>query len=68
MDTTGGSGIVFAVVSLSGDEKELVGIKFPGRTALKAPFKSRDFFLGRMDSELLVGGGQTLVSFVLEKR
>ena len=68
LDTTGGSGIVFAIITLSGNEKELVGIKLPGRTVLKAPFKSWDFFIGRMDSELLVGGGQTLVSFVLEKR
>jgi len=68
LDTTGGKGLVFAIVALSGNEKELVGIKLPGKTVLKAPFRSREIFLGRTDSELFVGGGQTLISFVLEKR
>jgi hypothetical protein len=68
LDSIGGNGLVFAIVTVSGNEKELVGIKLPGRTALKVPFKSWEVFLGRTDSELFIGGGQTLVSFTLEKR
>jgi hypothetical protein len=68
LDRTGGNGLVFSIVTLSGNEKELVGIKLPGRTALRVPFRSWEVFLGRTDSELFIGGGQTLVSFTLEKR
>jgi hypothetical protein len=68
LDTTGGNGLVFSIVTISGNEKELVGIKLPGRTALRVPFRSWEVFLGRTDSELFIGGGQILVSFNLEKR
>jgi len=68
LDCNGGQDLVFAVVSGSGIQKKLVGIKLPGRVTIEAPFKSGDVFLGRIDSLLFVGGGQTMVSFDLEKR
>ena len=68
IDHPGGQGLVFAVISRSPGLKELVGIRFPGRLVLEAPFKSEEVFLGRSDSRLFVGGKQALVSFDLEKR
>jgi len=68
VDHSGGKGVVFAVISRSEGIKELVGIRLPGRVIIESPFKSEEVFLGRMDSRLIVGGGQTLASFDLEKR
>jgi len=68
IDQSGGQGLVFTVVSVSPDRKELAGIMLPDRVMIAAPFKSGDVFLGRADSQLLVGGGQTIISFELEKR
>ena len=68
VDHSGGKGMVFAVISRSEGAKELVGIRLPGRVIIESPFKSEDVFLGRMDSRLIVGGGQTLASFDLEKK
>ena len=68
VDHSGGKGMVFAVISRSENAKELVGIRLPGRVIIESPFKSEEVFLGRMDSRLIVGGGQTLASFDLEKR
>ena len=68
VDHSGGKGMVFAVISRSENEKELIGIRLPGRVIIESPFKSEEVFLGRMDSRLIVGGGQTLASFDLEKR
>jgi hypothetical protein len=68
VDHSGGKGMVFAVISRSENAKELVGIRLPGRVIIESPFKSEEVFLGRMDSRLIVGGGQTLVSFDLEKK
>jgi len=68
VDQSGGQGIVFTVVSRPPDRKELVGIILPDRIMVAAPFKSGDIFLGRADSQLLIGGGQTIISFDLEKK
>jgi len=68
VDQSGGLGLIFTVVSRSENRKELTGIMLPDRVMLAAPFKSGDVFLGRADSRLLIGGGQTIISFELEKR
>ena len=68
VDHSGGKGMVFTVISRSESVKELVGIRLPGRVIIESPFKSEEVFLGRMDSRLIVGGGQTLASFDLEKK
>jgi hypothetical protein len=68
IDQSGGRGLVFTVVSMSPDRKELTGIMLPDRIMVAAPFKSDDVFLGRADSQLLIGGGQKIISFELEKR
>jgi hypothetical protein len=68
VDQSGGHGFVFAVVSMPGDRKELAGVMLPGRIMVAAPFKSDDVFLSRADSQLLIGGGQTIIAFELEKR
>jgi len=68
VDHSGGKGMVFVVISRSEGVKELIGIRLPGRVIIESPFKSEEVFLGRMDSRLIVGGGQTLASFDLEKR
>ncbi|MDR0456159.1 MAG: WD40 repeat domain-containing protein [Treponema sp.] len=68
LDQSGGQGMVFVVISRFGDAKELIGIRLPGRVIVESPFRSAEVFLGRIDSRLIVGGGQTLVSFDLEKR
>ena len=67
-DQSGGNGLVFAIVSYSEDLKKLVGVRLPGTVIMEAPFRSDEVFLGRMDSRLVMGGGQTLISFDLEKR
>jgi hypothetical protein len=68
VDNSGGQGMVFVVISRLEDQKELIGIRLPGRVIIESPFKTDEVFLGRIDSRLIVGGGQTLVSFDLEKR
>jgi len=68
IDQSGGWGLIFAIVSKSENMKELAGIMLPNRVMVAAPFKSGDIFLGRVDSRLLIGGGQTIISFELEKR
>ncbi|MCL2270929.1 MAG: WD40 repeat domain-containing protein, partial [Treponema sp.] len=68
IDHLGGEEMVFAVVSHSGNAKELIGIRLPGRVIIESPFRSEEVFLGRMGSGLIIGGGQTLASFDLEKR
>jgi len=68
IDHSGGKGMVFAVISHSENSKELIGIRLPNRVIIESPFKSEAVFLGRMDSRLILGGGQTLVSFDMEKR
>lgn len=68
IDHSGGGGLLFAVISRFQDEKELVGMRLPGRVFIEAPFKSDEVFLGRSGSRLFIGGKQTLISFDLEKR
>jgi hypothetical protein len=68
IDQSGGLGLLFTIVSRADNMKELVGIMLPDRVMVAAPFKSNDVFLGRSDSRLLIGGGQTIISFELEKR
>jgi hypothetical protein len=68
VDHSGGKGMVFAVISRSENAQELVGIRLPGRVIIESLFKSEEVFLGRMDSRLIIGGGQILASFDLEKR
>jgi hypothetical protein len=68
IDHSGGKGMVFAVVSYSETSKKLIGIRLPGKVVIESTFISKEAFLGRMDSRLIAGGGQTLASFDLEKR
>jgi hypothetical protein len=65
---SGGQGMVFVVISRNKNAHELIGIRLPGRVIIESPFKSEEVFLGRMDSRLIIGGGQTLAAFDLEKR
>jgi hypothetical protein len=68
IDQSGGLGFIFTIVSKSENLKELTGIMLPDRVMVAAPFKSGDIFLSRADSRLLIGGGQTIISFELERR
>jgi len=68
IDQSGGLGLVFTVVSRVPDRKELTGIMLPDRIMVAASFKSNDVFLGREDSQLLVGGGQKIIAFELERK
>ena len=68
VDQSGGQGLIFTIVSRPDYTKELAGIMLPGRIIVAAPFKSADVFLGRAGARLLVGGGQTVIAFDLEKR
>jgi hypothetical protein len=68
VDNSGGQGVVFVVISRFEDQKELIGIRLPGRVIIESPFKTDEVYLGRIDSRLIVGGGQTLVSIEIEKR
>jgi len=84
IEEAGDQGLLFLVISR--DINELIGIKIPQdkvlskpadmRNAifLRAPFKSEDVFLSRIQisgsgtSMLVVGGGKTLISFILEDK
>ena len=68
IDHSGGQGLVFVIISQAENTQKLVGIRLPGRVFMKAPFKSDDMFLGRSDSQLFVGGRQSIISFDLERR
>jgi len=68
IDHSGGKGMVFAVISHSANAKELIGIRLPGRIIMESIFTSDEVFLGCIDSRLIMGGGQTLASFDMEKR
>jgi hypothetical protein len=68
IDHSGGKGMVFTVVSYSETQKKLIGIRLPNKVIIESPFISKEVFLGRMDSRVIAGGGQTLASFDLEKR
>lgn len=68
LDSYGGDNLVFVVNSPQGRMKELVAIRLPGRIILKAPFRSQNTFLARVNNYLYVGGGGTIASFELDKR
>jgi len=76
LDGSGGQGLLFAVFARSGngvlaDAKDLVGIRIRGRmprVVTRAPFRGEEVFLGRMGSRLIIGGGQAMVAFDLERR
>ncbi|MDR0495417.1 MAG: WD40 repeat domain-containing protein [Treponema sp.] len=68
IDQSGGQGMVFVVISRHENARELIGIRLPGRVIIDSPFISEEVFLGRMESRLIVGGGQILAAFDLEKR
>jgi hypothetical protein len=67
VDQRGGEGMVFVIISRHDNARELTGIRLPGKVIIRSPFKSEEVFLGRMDSRLIVGGGQILAAFDLEK-
>jgi hypothetical protein len=68
IEESGGEGLVFIISSQGEDKKNLVAIRLPGSVIIEAPFKSKDVFLSRYGSELYIGGGMTLASFMLDKR
>jgi len=68
IDNSGGQEMIFVVTSHSENVKKLIGIRLPGKVIIESPFRSEEFFLGRMDSRLIVGGSQTMAAFDLEKR
>ena len=68
IDQSGGQGLIFTIISKPENMKEMAGIMLSGRIMVAAPFKSDDVFLGRSDSRLLIGGGQIIISFELERR
>jgi hypothetical protein len=81
VDNSGDQGYFFVIYSCPGDIKKLTGIKFPGNNwliskslrykqlvFLQAPFTSESVFLGRNGQAVIVGGGNTLVSFNLEEK
>ena len=76
LDGSGGQGFLFAAfASLDGglptDSVNIIGIRVAGRSprvVMRAPFRSDEVFLGRMGSRLIVGGGQAMVAFDLERR
>lgn len=68
MDSKGIDDMFFVITSLPPQEKKLVGIRYPGMITCEAPFKSESIYLNRNDSSLIIGGGDTLISFVLKKR
>ena len=67
LDNCGGDGQVFAIISLDDDLKKLIEIKLPDRIILNAPFKSDGTFLSRKGSRLIIGGGQKLIAFDIDK-
>jgi hypothetical protein len=68
LDETGTNGLLFAIISLGGQQKNLAVIRLPGTLIMQAPFKSETAFLSRRNSHLYVGGGMTLASFELDMR
>jgi hypothetical protein len=67
LDEDGSDGLFFFITSGEGG-KRLVGLKLPATELLNVPFKSETSFLTRRGKELVIGGGMTLVSFILDKR
>jgi hypothetical protein len=83
MDGSGDQGFLFIICSYPGNRKELISVKFsqdrvlplsilwrdqPNLAVQRALFKSGNAFLGRAGSMLVIGGGEALISFDLEKK
>jgi hypothetical protein len=83
LDGSGDQGFFFIICSYPGSRKELISVKFsqdrilplsiiwrdqPNLTVQRALFKSGNAFLGRTGSMLVIGGGEALISFDLEKK
>ena len=72
LDCSGARGLLFAIFADGGGGARLVGIRAAGRSpriVATAPFcGGGDVFLGRMGGRLVVGGGQALAAFDLERR
>jgi hypothetical protein len=80
LDSSGVDGMVFAVFATEdgvqdnealGERLDIFGISISGRVpalVMRSTFRSPDVFLGRAGSSLVVGGGQVLAAFGLEKR
>lgn len=79
IENSGCNGVLFLINSLSEQQKELVGIRFPQEKRImrseaqnaifiRAPFKSENVFLNRNEQMIVVGGGKTLLAFELEKK
>jgi len=81
IDNSGDQGYSFVICSCPDNIKKLIGIKFPENNRftakamhykkmlfLQAPFESDNAFLGRSGQSIIVGGGNILASFILEKK
>jgi hypothetical protein len=68
MDRKGTDNAFFVITSLPDRQKKLTSIRYPGTIMGQAPFKTESAFLSRNDSALIIGGGDTLLSFKIEKR
>jgi hypothetical protein len=68
VDEEGEDGLLFVITSPSAAQKRLAAIRLPGKIIMEAPFKSGTAFLRRKGDRIYTGGGQTLASFVLEKK
>jgi hypothetical protein len=67
-DTKGSDDMFFIITALDNQEKNLVSIRYPGTIVGKAPFYTDSAVLIRNNSALIIGGGDTLISFELKKR
>jgi hypothetical protein len=68
IDNEGLNGIFFLVTKEAGNQKYLIGIKYPSSVMVKTPFKSADVFLYRRDNALFVGSDKSLAAFTLDKK
>jgi hypothetical protein len=76
LEDSGEQGFFFLISSNGGEEKELLGVRFNNKNFvsirdkifIRAPFKSNNVFLGRIDRSITVGGGSTLISYNMEKK
>ncbi len=68
IDGEGSDGLLFLLLDKGDNLKELAAVQFPASLMLKAPFTSRDVFLGRQDNILYIGGGSMLAALEIVKR
>ena len=72
IDNSGEAGQLFVIADSAEEsnrmKKYLIGISLPNKVFIRAPFYSDDVFLGRIGSQLFLGGGSTLASFDLERK